>query len=146
MRELTRPEIDAVLSAEDLGRLGLYDRGADRVYVVPISYVYDDQTLFFHSAAGLKLDLLKAHPDGICFQVDQIAAIGEWLSVVAWGRFEEIGDQAERQGILHSFGDRLFKGPLRDHQNVGRAGQLGAGETVYRIQLTELTGRTDSHT
>ncbi len=144
MRELTKPEIEEILRAEDLGRLGLYDAEHDRVYVVPISFVYQDDVLVFHSAPGLKLELLHAHPDGICFQTDQITDIGDWSSVVAWGTFEEISDPQERQAILQSFGDRLFQGPLRDHQNVGRGGMLGAGETVYRISLTEVTGRADA--
>ncbi|MGH2519160.1 MAG: pyridoxamine 5'-phosphate oxidase family protein, partial [Chloroflexota bacterium] len=86
---------------------------------------------------------LHAHPNGVCFQVDQITDVDDWRSVVGWGQFEEVADTWERQEVLQWFGQALIRGPLRDHQNIGRAGALGVGETVYRLRLTELSGKAD---
>ena len=143
MRDLTADETKEVLRAQETGRLGVYDPEHHRVYIVPISYVYSDGVLYFHSAPGVKLELLHAQADSVCFQVDDIADIGDWKSVIAWGHFAEIEDPERRQSILRSFGPRLLRGPMRDHQNVGRGGILGAGESVYRIEIRELSGRAD---
>ena len=144
MYELDRAEAEAVLREQEIGRLGMYDEAEDRVYVVPISYVYHDGAVEFHSAPGLKLELLRAHPKGVCFQVDRISDVDDWRSVVGWGQFEEVTDSWERQVVLQRFGQSLIRGPLRDHQNIGRAGARGVGETVYRLRLTELSGKAES--
>ena len=144
MRELSSAAIHQLLGRRKVGRLGVYDRRRERVYVVPVSYCYESRAVYLHSAPGLKLKLLHEQPARVCFQVDEIADEGEWQSVIGWGHFEEIADPAERQRVLHLFGDRLLRGPLRDHQNLGRGGMVGAGETVYRVVLDELTGRADS--
>jgi len=144
MRDLSKTEIEHLLDRRKIGRLGLYDRHHQRVYVVPVSYCYRDGAAYLHSAPGLKLELLHEEPANVCFEVDDIADEGEWQSVIGWGGFEEIGDPEERQRVLRSFGERLLRGPLRDRQRVGRGGMLGAGETVYRVVFDELTGRADS--
>lgn len=144
MRDLSNDDMQRLLSRGKIARLGVFDRGQDRVYVVPVSYYYREGSAYLHSAPGLKLDLLHERPAHVCFQIDEIGDEGEWQSLIGWGQFEEIGDPAERMRVLKGFGDRLQRGPLRDRSSCGRAGMLGAGETVYRIVLEELSGRADS--
>ena len=144
MRNLSEDEIVEVLRRGKIGRLGTYDEIKQRVYVVPVSYWYGDGVVYLHSAPGLKLDLLNERPTGVCFQVDEIADEGDWVSVIGWGAFEEITEPADRQRVLRAFGERLLHGPLRERQHLGRGGLLGAGETVYRLVLGERTGRADS--
>jgi uncharacterized protein len=143
MRDLSQAENEALLRHCKIGRIGIYDQHRQRPYVVPVSYLYRDGAAYLHSAPGLKLDLLHEQPTGVCFQVDDIADEGEWRSLIAWGRFEEIKDPNERGRVLRLFGDRLTRGPLRDRNQGGRGGMLGAGETVYRVVLDEMTGRAD---
>jgi len=142
LRELSQPEVKDLLGRGKIGRLAIYDARRERVYVVPISYVYKDGVAYLHSAPGLKLDLLRQRPAHVCFQVDDVVDEDQWQSVTAWGEFEEIADARERQRALRSFGDRLLRGPLRERQLAGRAGMLGSGETVFRIHLEEMTGRS----
>ena len=144
MRDLSQPEIEALLWHCKVGRIGIYDQHHQRTYVVPVSYQYRDGAAYLHSAPGLKLDLLHEQPAGVCFEVDDIADEGEWRSVIGWGRFEEINDPQERMRVLRLFGDRLLRGPLRERQRVGRGGMLGAGETVYRVVFDEMNGRADT--
>jgi len=144
MRDLSSEELDRLLGRQVVARLGVCDPKLERAYVVPVSYVRHDGRVYFHSAPGLKLDLLRQHKGQICFEVDEIADEGEWQSLIAWGRFEEIRGAQARQNVLRAFGDRLARGPLRDRQNVGRAGSLGGGEVVYCIVIEEMTGRADS--
>jgi uncharacterized protein len=144
MHDLSAAELDALLRHCKIGRIGVYDQGHKRTYVVPVSYEYKEGAAYLHSAPGLKLDLLHEQPAGVCFEVDDIADEGEWRSLIAWGRFEEISDPNERVRVLRLFGDRLTRGPLRDRNQLGRGGMLGAGETVYRLVLEEMTGRADT--
>jgi nitroimidazol reductase NimA-like FMN-containing flavoprotein (pyridoxamine 5'-phosphate oxidase superfamily) len=144
MRDLTTLEAERLLARCKVARLGVLDQRHKRVYVVPVSYYFRDGAAYLHTAPGLKLDLLHEQPGQVCFQVDQIGDEGEWQSVIGWGSFQEIADPDERIGVLKAFGDRLQRGPLRDRSRFGRAGMLGAGETVYRIILEEITGRADS--
>ena len=63
-----------------MGRIGCRD--GDSVYVVPISFVYDDGCAYGHSAEGRKLTLMRARPE-VCFEVDDIRGLSDWRSVVA---------------------------------------------------------------
>lgn len=144
VRDLSPAESEALLKRCKVGRLGLYDSGRKRAYVVPISYAYRDGSAYLHSAPGLKLELLHNQPGDVCLEVDDVADEGEWSSVIAWGRFEEVTDAKARFAALRLFGDRLLRGPLRDRQQVGRGGMMGGGETVFRLVLDEFTGRADS--
>ena len=144
MRDLSGSEIERLLERGRIARIGVYDASRERVYMVPVSYYYREGAAYMHSAPGLKIDLMHEHPGAVCVEVDEIADEGEWLSAVGWGHVEEVADPAERTRVLRGFGERLFRGPLRDRQRVGRGGMLGAGETVYRVVLDEVTGRGDS--
>lgn len=132
-------QIDLVLRSQVVGRIGVHADG--RSYVVPVSYVYDGDVIYSHSAEGLKLRMMRANPE-VCFQVDDMKGMANWRSVIAWGRFEELaGDQA-RAAI-----DLLFArlSPLTSSETAGPVGRTsgrgGHGGVAYRILLTERTGR-----
>ena len=92
--ELTGPQINTLLANNVLGRIGCHDMGQS--YVVPITYVFDDDSIIGHSAPGKKIDMMRSNPR-VCFQVDQMEDMGNWQSVIAWGLFEELkGDEALR--------------------------------------------------
>jgi nitroimidazol reductase NimA-like FMN-containing flavoprotein (pyridoxamine 5'-phosphate oxidase superfamily) len=61
---LTAAEIEALLHAETVGRIGCAD--AQRTYVVPISYAYDGAAIYGHSLDGLKLRMMRERP-AVCF-------------------------------------------------------------------------------
>jgi len=49
--------IERILHSETVGRIGVCADG--RTYVVPITYVYDGNNIYGHSALGLKIRMLK---------------------------------------------------------------------------------------
>ena len=140
MRDLSQPEIEALLRHCKVGRIGIYDKHHRRAYVVPISYQYRDGAAYLHSAPGLKLDLLHEQPADVCFEVDDIADESEWRSAIGWGRFEEISDPQERMRVLRLFGDRLLRGPLRERQRVGRGARCGRDGLSCGIRRDERPG------
>jgi uncharacterized protein len=143
-RPLTEEQIDQVLHTEVVGRIGCHAGG--KTYVVPIAYTYDGQHIYGHTGDGMKLRMLRTNPD-VCFEVDHVEGLTNWQSVIAWGRFEELhGAEADR--AVRLLVERIR--PLMaddEHQladaDARRAAMEEQRPVVYRISLTERTGRSD---
>lgn len=94
MGELSAAEIDEVLRAEVLGRIGCIADGWP--YVVPVNYVYEGGSIYANGAEGLKLRAMRENPH-VCFEVEQIRGMANWKTVIVRGRFEELlHDEQER--------------------------------------------------
>jgi uncharacterized protein len=83
-RELTREEIDEVLSANEVGRVAYTVH--DRVDIEPIHYAYDGGWIFGRTSPGAKLTALT-HSPWVAFEVDEVRAPLAWRSVVIHGSF-----------------------------------------------------------
>ena len=142
---LNSRQIDQVLRSELVGHLGCSADG--KVYVTPISYVYDGERIYGHSADGMRLRMLRAHPQ-VCFQVDHIENLANWVSVIVWGEFEEVAGDAEKEA-MRLFLDRMEPlqvsetaiSPHRAPAGVPALDLQGQPMVFYRIKLTERTGR-----
>jgi nitroimidazol reductase NimA-like FMN-containing flavoprotein (pyridoxamine 5'-phosphate oxidase superfamily) len=140
---LADAQIQDVLRTATVGRIGCRD--GDSVYVVPISFVYDDGCAYGHSAEGRKLTLMRTTPD-VCFEVEDVRGLSEWRSVVARGRFEELHGADARTAL-----DRLAArfAPLgAAPDGHGPAPSHGHGTStppvLFRIRLLSCTGRFES--
>ena len=58
--ELTGIQIDEVLRSNFIGHLGCHDY--EETYVVPITYVYNGDSIICHSAPGKKIDMMRSNP------------------------------------------------------------------------------------
>jgi uncharacterized protein len=151
---VNQQQIDQVLRSAVIGRIGCL--AGDHVYVVPITYAYDGEYVYGHSADGMKLRALRSHPN-ICFEVELVEDMAHWQSVITWGTFEELQGPAAEAG-MRVLMDRLMPlmvsetgtgqatgpHPHAEQAQTARAGagrQATAGATVYRIRLGERTGR-----
>jgi len=57
-----------VLTSQLIGRIGCH---ADNVtYVVPVSYVYDGDSIYSHTHEGMKINMMRENPD-VCFEADK---------------------------------------------------------------------------
>jgi uncharacterized protein len=139
-------EIEELLRTETVGRLGCSAGG--RVYVVPITYAFADGCVYGHSSVGMKVRMMRENPH-VCFEVDRVISQSNWQSVIAWGTYEELdADEAmtgleqllRRLGplVLGSAGlwSDALSAPL-----VNLAHQISQHGVMYRIRLTERTGR-----
>jgi len=133
--KLTQDQIEQVLHAEVIGRIGCHSEGL--TYVVPVTFAYDGQRIIVHSAEGMKLQMMRSNPS-VCFQVDQIQDMANWRSVILWGEFRELEDIEAAQGmgllierirVLNSDETSYYqaKGPMK--------------ATVYEIRIGQKTGR-----
>jgi nitroimidazol reductase NimA-like FMN-containing flavoprotein (pyridoxamine 5'-phosphate oxidase superfamily) len=142
---LNSRQIDQVLRSEVVGHLGCSADG--KVYITPISYVFDGECIYGHSAEGMRLRMLRAHPQ-VCFQVDHIENLANWVSVVVWGEFEELAGDAEKEA-MRLFLERMEPlqvsetaiSPHRAPAGVPALDLQGQLMVFYRIRLTERSGR-----
>jgi nitroimidazol reductase NimA-like FMN-containing flavoprotein (pyridoxamine 5'-phosphate oxidase superfamily) len=142
---LNARQIDQILRSEVVGHLGCSADG--KVYVTPISYVYDGERIYGHAAAGMKLRMLRANPQ-VCVQVDHIENLANWVSVIVWGAYEELSGDDEKEA-MRLFLDRMEPlqasetalSPHRAPVGVPALDQQGQSMVFYRITLTERSGR-----
>jgi len=147
--ELDETGIERVLLRETTGRIGCHAEG--RTYVVPITYVYEAGSVYGNSQEGMKIRLMRRNPQ-VCFEVDQIEDLANWRSVIAWGRFEELqGAEAVRaMDIWIARFAGLVLSETSHPSFVVRRADLetrndGRGVVLFRIHLTEKTGRFEQN-
>ncbi|MEO8348129.1 MAG: pyridoxamine 5'-phosphate oxidase family protein [Acidobacteriota bacterium] len=144
--ELTPREIEDLLRTEFTGRLGCHAEG--RTYVVPITYAYKDGYVYCHSSEGLKLRLMRTNRV-VCFEVDRVDDIGNWRSVIATGRYEELGgrEALAAMDVLISRFAAIERSDDSHPSFVFRASDSepprsdGREIVLFRIHLAEKSGR-----
>lgn len=141
MRSLLEKEGEELLTSARIGRLGCVDNGEP--YVVPISYFFEDGSVYSHSLPGRKIDILRSHPRA-CLQVDDIENDFNWRSAIAYGDYEEIHGPAERLGILRKL---LSRFPLLTPVESTMAMDASAPDSVvFRIRIDRITGVAEGET
>lgn len=139
-------QIEEILSSNHLGRIGCKD--SEQVYIVPINYVYDGNSIIAHSVYGMKIEMMRKNPN-VCFQVDLIKDYFNWESVIAWGEYKELTDERERYEAIKLFADRMMRlkisetaiPPEISEQRIHPRASGNIRPIIYRIILTEKTGR-----
>ena len=134
---LDEAECLALLARHQVGRLAYVHLG--HVNIVPIHYVYADGWLYGRTGPGSKLTALRQHP-WVAFEVDEVDDPFAWRSVVVRGAFYLIardGPVAERarwDRAVELLRQIVPESMTPDDPTPERA-------TVFRIHLSELTGR-----
>lgn len=128
-------DIHELLQSARVARLGCVVDGDP--YVVPVNFEFRDGAIYCHSLPGLKVSALREHPRA-CVQVDHIESDLRWQSALAFGHFEELSDEAERQEALARL---MRKYPLMTPVEWSVASDSDAQEIiVFRINITRMTG------
>ena len=143
-QQLTESESISILEKATSGTLALLGDGG-YPYAVPISFVYHDGKLYFHSAlSGHKVDAI-CHCDKASFCViDQDEVHGEqyttyFRSVIAFGRIHIIEDEKERLAAARLLGNRY-------NPNQDDALQKEIDKGLHRmlvlcLEIEHLTGK-----
>lgn len=103
---LNEQQVDEVLEKNITGRIGCTD--GKMVYIIPITYLYDGKYIIGHSKEGMKIRLMREHPE-VCFEVDEMLNQANWKSVLVWGRYEELTDPRERYYALDRLIRKIYK-------------------------------------
>ena len=142
--ELKNSQIEHLLYCQVIGRIGCYSE--NEVYVVPITYAYEDGYIYGHTREGKKIDFMRKNPN-VCFEVDVVDNMSNWRSVISWGKFEELKDPKDREHAMRILLDRTnpiltgettVQHSLKDAQSKFTEAMKGV---VYRVKLTRKTGR-----
>ena len=143
-QQLSDVEAVGILERATSGTLALLgDNGYP--YAVPISYVYDDGKLYFHSAlSGHKVDAIR-HCDKASFcaiaQDDVVPEkyTTEYRSVIAFGRIHIIEDEEEKLAAARMLGNRY--NPHQDEVLRQEIKKGFAHMLVIRMDIEHLTGK-----
>lgn len=147
--ELALPEVTTVLKQHCTAHLACH--GADDLYVVPTSYVYneDDECLECFAYEGRKISLLRENPEA-CVSIDEMSGKHSWKSVIAWGTFEEVSEADEQGRIIDalytSVNNIVTEGgsgylPFEDVHAMRKAILENREAVIYRIKINKITGR-----
>lgn len=149
-KEITdRKTIDAILHEATVLRVAMLDT-QHRPYLIPVSFGYQQNQLFIHSAPeGIKLDILRRNP-GVCFEVDirtEIHATDQacgwsmkYFSVVGFGNVSFIWEIEDKRRAVQCI---MQKYSGRDDWEIPDAA-LGP-LVVWRIDISSITGKKSKY-
>ena len=149
-QELAHDECVRILEKATAGVLSLIGDGG-YPYGVPLSHVYKDGSLFFHSAlTGHKIDAIRAE-EKCSFTVIEKDEVHPdeyttyFRSVIAFGKIHIIEDEEQRLGALRSLGEKFNPG---DHEGIEK--EIGKHLTpdnrlqhvlILRMDIDHLSGK-----
>ena len=113
----------AVLERGTSGVLALAGDGG-YPYAVPLSYVYRDGRIFFHSAAqGHKLDAIRRCPRASFCVIDQdrivpLERTTYYRSVIAFGTLRVLEDPAEKRAAIEALGEKYSSEDPVENRNA----------------------------
>lgn len=143
-QQLSTEACIAVLEKMTSGVLALNEAGG-YPYAVPLSYVYADHKLYFHSAlTGHKLELLEKDPHVSFCVIEQDLVVPEefttyFRSVIAFGKARILIDNQEKIAALRQLGEKYSS----DHPEALSAEIAKGLNHLVMIELTidHLTGK-----
>lgn len=89
IHEMTEAECRYALRNAKVGRMAC--TRDNQPYVVPMYFAYNENYLYAISTFGQKIDWMRANPL-VCVEIDNITSHDEWMSIVVFGRYEELPD------------------------------------------------------
>lgn len=144
-QQLPQQEAIAILNKETSGVLALLgDEGYP--YAVPMSYVYKDGKIYFHSAVtGHKVDAARRSLKASFCVVSQDMVVPEkyttlFSSVVAFGRIREITDEGEKRKALGLLGKKYHPLDTEGHR-MEVVDQALIKVCMLEFEIEHLTGK-----
>jgi nitroimidazol reductase NimA-like FMN-containing flavoprotein (pyridoxamine 5'-phosphate oxidase superfamily) len=143
-KRLSEEEMRHILTTSAYGVLSTV--GEDGVpYGVPISFVYDENKLYFHSALeGHKLDNIKANNRVSFCVVSDVEAIPDkfttkFRSVIAFGTVDELSDENEKKKIFKLFLEKFSSNFMESGMNyIEKAGKFAK---IFQININHTTAK-----
>ncbi len=140
-------DIESVIGKALVCRLAMTD--GTNPYMVPLSFGYADNTLFFHSAMeGTKISILRSHPQ-VCFEMETDVAVktGEnpcnftmaFRSVMGFGKVRFIEDPVEKRQAMDCIVSRYGATP-GDYDP-----QAAARTLVFSVSIDSITGKRSGY-
>ncbi|NLV98854.1 MAG: 5-nitroimidazole antibiotic resistance protein [Clostridiaceae bacterium] len=145
-QSLAREDIDSILERGSYGTLALL--GDDEYpYSVPISYIYYDGKIYFHSLpAGHKIEAMTAREKISFSLVDEATLVPEeytfyFRSVIAFGKVR-VATETERLEVFHALTAK-YSGPVPEADRRAKVDNCKRAQ-VYAIEIEHITGKTSA--
>jgi uncharacterized protein len=145
IRQMTQTECLSTLAHTRLARLACAREG--QPYVVPSYFVFENAYLYGFATPGQRVEWMRSNPL-VCVELDDVQDHDQWMTIVVFGRYEEIPDTPEgKQERLHAHG-LLQKHPHWWEPGCASQTQCNPTQPVtpvyYRIRIDSITGRRAS--
>lgn len=146
---LSEVQINNLLVSQAVGRLACV-RGR-KPYIVPVTYVFDGETIIGQTREGTKLDMLRKNPN-VCFEVDAMTDMSNWQSVQVHGTFIELSGTEADEARVYLFNNimHLMTGATVHPHEHGEQAEVEDSNRVkpvmYKIKIKEKTGRFEKGT
>ena len=144
-QELPTEESLKILENSTAGVLAVLGDG-DYPYAVPLSFVYHEGKIYFHSAReGHKLDALRHSAKASFCVIDQDEIVPEeyttyFRSVIAFGQAEVVTAPEEQRNVLLWLAEKYYPADSPAHRMKHATG-TEASTAVIRLTIEHLTGK-----
>ena len=141
IQELTRQASLDLLARTHLGRLACAK--GNQPYVVPVYFAYANEYLYGFSTIGQKIEWMRANPL-VCVEAAEVVSPEQWVSVIVFGRYEELPDTPEWQSARR-FAHTLLKRKAvwwepAYAKTILHGTQRPLAPVFYRIHGVQITG------
>ena len=140
IEEMTEEDCRAMLARTHIARLGCAQN--NQPYVVPTCLHFDGrEALYCGTTLGQKIEWMRQNPL-VCLQMDEVITQQQWLSLIVFGRYEELPRtneyEAERQ-----MAEGLFQRHAAwwEPASVPLTGHPLRPRITFRIDIARMTGR-----
>ena len=139
IQEMTERECRAMLAGTNVARLACAVN--NQPYIVPIHVDLDGEFLYGYATLGQKIEWMRQNPL-VCLEIDELITHGQWVSVVVFGRYEELPPTPEYQDSRR-VAERLFQRHPAwwEPASVPLAAHQQRTPIVFRIRIGRMTGR-----
>ena len=144
-QELSDEESIKILEKSTAGVLAVLGDG-DYPYAVPLSFVYHEGKLYFHSAKeGHKLDALKKTAKASFCVIDQDEIVPEeyttyFRSVIVFGQAEIVTDPEEQKNALLRLAEKYYPADSMAHR-IEHATGTDSYTAVIRLTVEHFSGK-----
>lgn len=145
-RELSRPEAEEILANGMYGILSM-NAGDDYGYGVPLSYVFQDNSIYLHCALeGKKLTYIRRNNKVTFCVVGENEPLPDkysmkYESVIVFGRAIEVNNQEEKVKTLIDLVKKYYTDPEHIEKGKEVAAKFVDKTVVIRIDIDHLTGK-----
>jgi nitroimidazol reductase NimA-like FMN-containing flavoprotein (pyridoxamine 5'-phosphate oxidase superfamily) len=145
IHEMTIEECGDALAHANVARLVC--EMDDQPYAVPVYLVYDGTYLFGFATMGYKIDCMRSNPL-VCVEIDEVKSENQWMSVVVFGRYEELPETPEYETTRAHAHELLQKRAMWWEPATVAVEHRGFPRTFapifYRIHIDRMTGHRAS--
>ena len=142
---LSQKEVEDILHKGTSGVLALLGDN-DYPYAVPISYVYDDGKIYFHSAkSGHKIDAIQRTEKASFCVIDKDLVVPEeyttyFRSVIAFGKIRVIEDDREKRAAIEKLAIKYAPEDTAANRDdaISRGGNLIC---MLEMKIDHITGK-----